>query len=171
MEKFLREIFEWVKSLLVAVVLAFLIRFFVVEIFLVEGQSMSPTLADSQRLVVNKFIYRLDDPDREDIIVFEYDEDKDFIKRVVGLPGEKIEIADGNVYINGDRVKENYQTKKVNDNYGPEKIPDEKYFVLGDNRNNSMDSRSPSVGFIHEEQIKGKAFFVFWPLDQLGVIE
>ena len=165
-----REIFDWIKSLLVAILLALLIRYFVVEIFLVEGQSMYPTLEHNQRLVVNKFIYRFDEPEREDIIVFEYNENKDFIKRVVGLPGETVKINDGQVYIDEEPIDEDYQVKKVNDNYGPEELPEDEYFVLGDNRDNSMDSRSSSVGFIHEDEIKGRAFFVFWPLDQIGTL-
>ncbi|ACB84957.1 signal peptidase I [Natranaerobius thermophilus JW/NM-WN-LF] len=166
-----REVFEWIKSLVVAVLLALLIRYFVVEIFLVEGQSMYPTLENSQRLIVNKFVYRFREPDREDVIVFEYSDDKDFIKRVIALPGEEIKISEGQVYIDGDPLDESeYETKKINDNYGPEAVPEDKYFVLGDNRDNSMDSRSDSVGFIHEDKIKGKAFLIFWPLDDVGSI-
>ncbi len=163
-----REIFEWVKSLLIAVLLALVLRYFVVEIFLVEGDSMYPTLSHSERLVVNKFIYRFRDPERHEIVVFEHTENKDFIKRVVGLPGEKIEIKNGQVYVNGQAVEKDYRVTDYNGRYGPEEIPEEKYFVLGDNRNNSMDSRSTSVGFVHKDEIKGKAFFVFWPLDEMG---
>ncbi len=166
-----KEIFEWIKSLIVAILLAMLIRYFVVEIFLVDGDSMYPTLSDSERLVVNKFVYRFNDPERQDIVVFEYSDDKDFIKRVIGLPGEEVKISNGKIYIDGQHLEEDYQVKHINDEFGPKDIPEDHYFVLGDNRNNSMDSRSPSVGPVNEEQIKGKAFFVFWPLDQMGLLE
>ncbi len=166
-----KETLDWIKSLLVAVIIALLIRHYVVEIFLVEGQSMHPTLSHSERLVVNKFLYRFDEPSRDDIVVFEYSGDKDFIKRVVGLPGEKVKLDEGQVYLDGDPLEEDYTSGSEDDNFGPEKVPDDHYFVLGDNRDNSMDSRSASVGYISEEQIKGKAFFAFWPLDRAGFIE
>ncbi len=168
---FKKETIDWIKSLLAAVIIALLIRHFVIEIFLVEGQSMYPTLSHSERLVVNKFLYRFDEPDRDDIVVFSYSDEKDFIKRIVGLPGEKIKINEGMVYLDGEPLEEEYTSGSKNDEFGPDKVPEGHYFVLGDNRDNSMDSRSASVGYISEEQIKGKAFFVFWPFDRTGLIE
>ncbi|UMZ73339.1 signal peptidase I [Natranaerofaba carboxydovora] len=167
-----KETLDWIKSLAVAVLIALLIRHFVVEIFLVEGQSMYPTLSHSERLVVNKFWYRLDEPERDDIVVFSYNENKDFIKRVIGLPGEEIKIDEGEVHLDGEPLEEDYYTSgSRNDNFGPEVVPENHYFVLGDNRDNSMDSRSESVGYVSQEQIKGKAFFVFWPFDSAGTID
>ena len=170
-QKVKHEAIDLIKSLLIAVIIALLIRQFVVEIFFVEGKSMHPTLSHSQRLVVNKLTYYFDEPERSDIVVFEYESDKDFIKRIVGLPGEKVKIERGSVYINKQPLNEQYIRKTGKADYGPEKVPENHYFVLGDNRSNSVDSRSSRVGFVREEEIKGKAFFIFWPLENAGFID
>lgn len=160
--KFSRELIDWFKSLLIALVIALLIRHFVIEVFLVEGGSMHPNLYNGERVVVNKFIYNFSNPERDEVIVFNYSEDKDFIKRIIGLPGEKVRIEDGDIFINGDEHEGNYPTldDEIED-FGPKEVEEDSYFVLGDNRENSKDSRS--FGAILEEDIEGRASFVFWP--------
>ena len=155
---------EWVRSIAIAVLLALLIRFFVVEVFLVRGESMYPTLESGERLIVNKFVYYFHDPDPKEIIVFRYSEGEDYIKRVIGVPGDTIKIENGQVYRNGRQLEEYYVVEEQREEYGPVEVPSNHLFVLGDNRSNSMDSRHDAVGFVSQEEVKGRAFFVFWPL-------
>ncbi|WP_297965476.1 signal peptidase I [uncultured Anaerovibrio sp.] len=159
------EIRDWVISIAVAVALAMFIRTFVVELYLVDGPSMMPTLEHQQRLVVNKFIYRMRAPERGEILIFQYPRDKsrDFIKRVIAIPGDTIEIKDHNVYVNGELQNEDYILAKSRMDYPKTTIPDGHVFVMGDNRNNSEDSRFPDVGFVPYDLLKGKAMLVFWP--------
>lgn len=160
------EIRDWVISIAVAVALAMFIRTFVVELYLVDGPSMMPTLEHQQRLVVNKFVYRMRAPERGEILIFQYPRDKsrDFIKRVIAVPGDTIEIRDHNVYVNGELQNEDYILAKSRMDYPKTTIPEGHVFVMGDNRNNSEDSRFPDVGFVPYELLKGKAMLVFWPL-------
>ena len=160
------EIRDWVISIAVAVALAMFIRTFVVELYLVDGPSMMPTLEHQQRLVVNKFIYKMRAPERGEILIFQYPRDKssDFIKRVIAVPGDTIEIKDHNVYVNGELQNEDYILAKSRMDYPKTTIPEGHVFVMGDNRNNSEDSRFPDVGFVPYELLKGKAMLVFWPL-------
>ena len=164
------EIWEWIKSILIAVILAVLIRFFVLEVFLVDGSSMLPTLRDRERLIVNKFQYQFQEPKAGDVLIFSFSEDRDFIKRVIGLPGDEIMVEEGEIFVNGLFFSEDYIAESTNGHYGPVTVPDGYYFVMGDNRNNSMDSRDPAVGFVSGEKIKGKAFLVFWPLQNMRLI-
>ncbi|WP_027406699.1 signal peptidase I [Anaerovibrio sp. RM50] len=160
------EIRDWVISIAVAVALAMFIRTFVVELYLVDGPSMMPTLEHQQRLVVNKFVYKMRAPERGEILIFQYPRDKsrDFIKRVIAVPGDTIEIKDHNVYVNGELQNEDYILAKSRMDYPKTTIPEGHVFVMGDNRNNSEDSRFPDVGFVPYELLKGKAMLVFWPL-------
>ncbi len=166
----LKEIWEWVRSILIAVVLALLFRLFILEHFLVDGQSMYPTLNHSERIIVNKIIYRFQEPQRGDIIVFNYKERRDFIKRVVGMEGDEVEIRDNALFINGVEYFEPYLENIKTADYGPVNVPPEEYFVLGDNRSNSRDSRYPDVGYVTMEKIKGRAFCVFWPMDYARIL-
>ena len=127
---------------------------------------MMPTLEHQQRLVVNKFIYKMRAPERGEILIFQYPRDKsrDFIKRVIAVPGDTIEIKDHNVYVNGELQNEDYILAKSRMDYPKTTIPEGHVFVMGDNRNNSEDSRFPDVGFVPYELLKGKAMLVFWPL-------
>ena len=161
------EIKDWVVSIVIAVVLAMIIRTFVVELYLVDGPSMRPTLQHAQRLVVNKFIYHFRAPEKGEVLIFRYPKDpsRDFIKRVIAVPGDTIEIKDGNVFVNGELQNEDYILSKCRGDYPKSTIPEGHIFVMGDNRNNSEDSRFPDVGFVPFELIKGKAMVVFWPLD------
>lgn len=164
--KILKEVKEWIKSIAIAVILAFLIRAFVMESFIVDGGSMRPTLEDSQRVLVNKISYRLRDPKRGEIIVFPYPgyEDRILIKRVMGLPGDKIEVNRGKLFINDEEIQEDYILFKDEDLFGPVVVPEGTVFVLGDNRSNSVDSRSSQIGFVDQDDIRGKTFLRYWPL-------
>lgn len=161
-----KEIWEWTRAIAVAVIVAALIRLFLFEVYVVEGSSMAFTLAEHERVVVNKLAYRLSDPSPGDIVVFKFDRRQDFIKRVIGVEGESIEISGGRVYRNGLALEEPY-LQICQDNtgdFGPVEVPPGYLFVLGDNRPISEDSRSSRVGFISLENIKGRARLVFWPL-------
>ena len=133
---------------------------------------MRPTLVNSERLVVNKFIYRFKTPERGDILIFRYPRDpsRDFIKRVIAIPGDSIEIKDGRVYLNGQLQNETYILDKTRGSYGLATVPPGTVFVMGDNRNNSEDSRFKDVGFVPYELIKGKAVVIFWPLDHIKTL-
>ena len=167
MESLGEEIKDLVVSIVIAVVLAMIIRTFVVELYLVDGPSMRPTLQHAQRLVVNKFIYHFRAPEKGEVLIFRYPKDpsRDFIKRVIAVPGDTIEIKDGNVFVNGELQNEDYILSKCRGDYPKSTIPEGHIFVMGDNRNNSEDSRFPDVGFVPFDLIKGKAMLVFWPLD------
>ena len=163
---------DWTVSIIVAVALAFCIRTFVFEPYMVEGSSMFPTLITKERLVVNKFIYYFSDPKRNEIIVFRYpkDESRDFIKRVIAIGGDTIEMREGKVIVNGRALEEKYTY--IDDPKGPNRsnyrksvVPQDHIFVLGDNRNNSEDSRFSDVDFVPLKLVKGKASFSFWPFD------
>jgi signal peptidase I len=166
------EIKDWVVSILIAVVLAFFIRYFIVELYMVEGPSMRPTLVNSERLVVNKFIYRFKTPEKGDVVVFRYPRDpsRDFIKRVIGVAGDTIEIKDGRVFLNGQLLNEPYILEKTRGSFAAVTVPPGHIFVMGDNRNNSEDSRFRDVGFVSLDLLKGKAVMVFWPLDNLKTL-
>ena len=166
------EIKDWVKSILIAVVLACFIRYFIVELYIVDGYSMRPTLQSQERLVVNKFIYRFRPPQHNDILVFRYPRDpsRDFIKRVIAVPGETIEIKDGRVFVNDILLNEPYILEKTLTEYPKVTVPEGTIFVMGDNRNNSEDSRFADVGFVPYDLIKGKAVLVFWPLSELKML-
>lgn len=166
------EIKDWIISILIAVVLAFFIRYFIVELYMVEGPSMRPTMQNSERLVVNKFIYRFKAPERGDVLVFRYPRDpsRDFIKRVIAVAGDSIEIKDGRVFVNGQLMNEPYILEKTRGSYSLATVPEGHIFVMGDNRNNSEDSRFRDVGFVPLELVKGKAVLVFWPLDHIKAL-
>ncbi|HBT78727.1 MAG: signal peptidase I [Selenomonas sp.] len=166
------EVKDWVISILVAVVLAFLIRQFVVELYIVDGPSMRPTLQSQERLVVNKFLYSFRAPQRNEIIVFQYpmDKSRDFIKRVIATPGDTIEIKDHKVYVNDQMLTEDYILEPTLSEYPKATVPPNTLFVMGDNRNNSEDSRFADVGFVPYSLIKGKACLVFWPLGQFKTL-
>ena len=130
---------------------------------------MRPTLINGERLVVNKFIYRFQQPTKGEVIVFRYPRDpsRDFIKRVIAVAGDTIEIKDGRVFVNGQLQNEEYILEKTRGSYPLSTVPEGHIFVMGDNRNNSEDSRFRDVGFVSLDMVKGKAIMVFWPLDQL----
>lgn len=166
------EIKDWVISILIAIVLAFFIRYFIVELYMVEGPSMRPTLVNGERLIVNKFIYRFKEPERGEVLVFRYprDPNRDFIKRVIAVAGDTVEIKDGRVFLNGQLLNEPYILERIKGSYPMATVPKGHIYVMGDNRNNSEDSRFKDVGFVPLELIKGKAVTVFWPLDHIKTL-
>ena len=160
---------DWVISIVTAVVMALLIRTFIVELYIVDGPSMRPTLQHEERLVVNKFIYKVRNPEKGEILIFKYPRDtsRDFIKRVIAVGGDTIEIKEGHVYVNDQMLKEDYILEKTRTEYPKVTVPEGTLFVMGDNRNNSDDSRFADVGFVPLDLVKGKAVIVFWPLDNI----
>ena len=162
------EIKDWVVSIVVAVALAMFIRTFIVELYVVDGPSMRPTLESEERLVVNKFIYRFRPPEKGEVLVFQYPRDprRDFIKRVIATPGDTVEIREGRVLVNDQILTEDYILEKTRSEYPKSTVPEGRIFVMGDNRNNSEDSRFADVGFVPYDLIKGKALLVFWPISQ-----
>jgi signal peptidase I len=167
---------EYAEAILIAVLLALLIRTFVVQAFKIPSGSMIPTLLVGDHILVNKFIYRFRDPARGDVIVFKYpvEEHRDFIKRVIGLPGETLYVKDRHVYVNCqpaapgcEPIKEPWAYYEdrlgIGESLGRYEVPASSYFVMGDNRNNSQDSRY--WGYVKAEKIKGKAFIIYWSWD------
>ncbi len=168
---------EYVEAILIAVLLALLIRTFVVQAFKIPSGSMIPTLLVGDHILVNKFVYRFRDPARGDVVVFKYpvDEHRDFIKRVIGVGGEDIYVKDRQVYVNCrppgptcQPIREPwaYYEDRMGlggETFGPVHVPPGSYFVMGDNRNNSQDSRY--WGFVKGEKVKGQAFVIYWSWD------
>jgi len=150
-----------------AVLIAWTVRTFIFQPFYIPSGSMEPTLYPRDRVIVNKFIYRFSEPKRGDIIVFlPPNDNRDYIKRIIGLPGETLEIKKGVVYINQQQLSEPYKIKQPDlTNFGPFKIPPSNYFVMGDNRPNSSDSRV--FGPLRKERIIGRAVLIYWPLSRL----
>lgn len=183
---------EWTESIVIALILALFIRQFIVQAFKIPTGSMRMTLIEGDRILVNKFIYgakapfmdfQLPDlrkPKRGDVIVFMYPEDpkKDFIKRLVALPGETIEIRNGNIYIDGKLsadplIYNRYYYNRFDSEFGKEgqkiKVPEGSYYVLGDNSSSSRDSRY--WGFVPEKNILGKAILIYWPPQRIRIIK
>jgi signal peptidase I len=167
-----RAAWELVHDLAVAILFCFFLITFVAQAFRVQGTSMLPLLEDGERIIVNKFIYRFHPIERGDVVVFWYPRDPavSFIKRVVGLPGDTVEIRTGQLYVNGQIVREDYLAPRFrdDDSMAPTKVEKGYYFVLGDHRNSSNDSRS--WGEVPEKYIYGRAVYRFWPLSKLGPI-
>lgn len=167
-----RELREWIKALVLALLLAGVLRAVLVQPYRVEGPSMETSLHNTERLFINRLVYRLHPPRRGNVVVIELpNEDITIIKRIIGLPGETIEIKDGSVFIDSERLEEPYLDQQTLDILYPVQIPEDHYFVMGDNRGNSRDSRSLSIGFVPEENIKGQAVLVYWPVTSLRLLK
>ncbi|MGI6542570.1 MAG: signal peptidase I [Limnochordia bacterium] len=166
------EFGEYLSTLLGAVFLAVFVILFIARAFTVEGPSMLPTLHTGERLLIDKVTYRLRTPRRGEVIVFRYPADPEqyFIKRVIGLPGDTVVIRGGKVYVNDQCLEEDYVTSPILGEFGPYMVPEQSYFVLGDNRNNSEDSRSERVGYVSDELIIGRAIWRYWPITRVGHI-
>lgn len=171
----LKELLGWIVYIAVIIGLTWLIITFVGQRTRVSGHSMEATLHDGDNLIVDKLSYRFRDPKRFEIIVFPYrhKENTYYIKRIIGLPGETVQVKDGYVYIDGEKLDENYGLEVMEDAgiaAEPIELGEDEYFVLGDNRNHSSDSRDPSVGILHIDELIGRAWIRIWPLDSIGVI-
>lgn len=176
-----QEGIEWVKAFSIGIIIFVFIRTFFFSNYVVEGESMMPTLQDGNKLVVNKLGFQTGELERFDVIVFHANEKEDFVKRIIGLPGDKIEYRDDQLFINGHKYEEPFLKKykqealgmKLTGDFslkeitGEDKVPEGKLFVLGDNRLGSWDSRH--FGFISESQVVGKVDLRYWPLDEVGV--
>lgn len=171
-----KEILSWVFYLGFVMIVTYLIIHFVGQRTMVEGRSMENTLQNGDNLIVEKLSYRFGDPERFDIVVFPpYDTKEYYIKRIIGLPGETVQIDKaGSIYINGEILEENYG-KEIIQNPGraiePITLGEDEYFVLGDNRNNSTDSRSSNVGNVNRKQLIGRAWVRIWPLNEIGFLK
>ena len=164
------EIRVWTRDLLIAIGLALVIIVFLYQPVKVEGTSMAPLLSDQERIFINKFVYRFEAIHRGDVVVFWYplDRSKSFIKRVIALPGETVTIRQGVVTVNGTVVPEPYVPPQYEDvsDYGPQRVPADSYFVMGDHRISSNDSRV--FGPVPSQFIYGRAVFAYWPVDHFG---
>ncbi len=177
MKKVLKEILSTSLYILFVLCAVYLVIHFVGQRTQVQGSSMEPKLSNEDNLIVDKISYRFHDPERFDIVVFpfRYEENTFYIKRVIGLPGETVRIDEkGNILINGEILEESYGKEVIQSPgraYEDIVLADDEYFLMGDNRNNSTDSRDPSVGNVRRDEIVGRAWLRIWPLDQVGFIE
>lgn len=168
-----REVLDWILYIGIVLILSWLIVTFVGVRTVVDGQSMEPTLQDGNNLIVDKLSYRFRDPKRYEIIVFpyKYEENTYYIKRIIGLPGETVQVKNGEVYIDGEILGEDYGAEAMEDAgiaSEPIELGTDEYFVLGDNRNHSSDSRDPSVGVLRREDLIGRAWIRIYPFDEMG---
>ena len=162
----------WARDIFISLAVSAFIIIFLYQPVKVEGTSMMPGLTDQERIFINKFVYKLEPISRGDVIVFRYplDPSKSYIKRVVAVAGDRVRIDDGQLYINGRRVRETYVPGDYVDTrtYPETRVPEHTFFVLGDHRNLSNDSRD--FGPVPEELIYGKAVFAYWPVDKMGTL-
>lgn len=171
-----RELLGWVVYILIILGLSYLIITYVGQRTMVSGSSMEPMLSNGDNLIVDKISYRFRDPQRYDIIVFpyKYEEDTYYIKRIIGLPGETVQVVGGYVYIDGELLESDIYGAEPMENAqlaaDPITLGEGEYFVLGDNRNHSSDSRDPSVGVLKREDLLGRAWVRIYPFDKMGVI-
>lgn len=182
------ELFDWIKAFIIALVAIFIIRTFLFSPIIVDGPSMLPTLHDRDQMIVDKITYRFKQPERFDIVIFHATSEKDYVKRVIGLPGEHVAVRDDTLYINDEEIDEEYlsETKSLlaedetlTDDFSLEeitsyqykKIPEGYVLVLGDNRDDSTDSRSSSLGLVSVDEIIGKARLIYWPLKRIQIVK
>ena len=175
-----KELKSWLKAIVLAVVIAFIVRSFIFTAYTVDGQSMEPTLFNKEKMIVNKMDF-INSFDYGDIVIIEgLQEDIFYVKRLIGLPGDTIEMRTDMLYVNGQEVNEDYvfERKEIahtkgslfTGNFGPITVPDDQYFVMGDNRLNSTDSRN-GLGLIDEDRIVGTSEIIFYPIDEFRVLE
>ncbi len=161
---------------LVVIIITFIFIKYICQRTDVIGTSMSPTLENGDCLIVDKITYKIREPERYEVIVFPYRDGSSryYVKRIIGLPGETIQIIDGYVYIDGEKIDEPYLTETIKE-AGSAVVPitlgEDEYFVMGDNRNNSLDSRSTEIGIVSREEIKGKILLIMWPFDRISFVQ
>ncbi|MBP3634921.1 MAG: signal peptidase I [Bacilli bacterium] len=169
-----KETIKTILTYVFIIIAVIIIRVFFIDPVRVDGESMNTTLSDGEIMLLNKIVYRKNDIQRFDIVVID-EGDKYIIKRVIALPGETIEYKNNVLYINGKEMKDPYPSTETDDfnitDIGHIKVPGDTYFVMGDNRSDSLDSRYPSVGVIKKDQILGRAKFVIWPFNKFGKVE
>jgi len=189
-KKIVKEVFDWGKSIIIAVVVVFIFRQFLFSPFIVDGRSMEPSFETNERVIVNLLIYRFGEPKFGDVVVFDVPEqNRRFIKRIIGVPGDKISVEGDQLYINDQLVTEPYLTAAIrdsmehgetyngvggrfdfpNDSIIDNVVPEGKYFVLGDNRSDSTDSRI--IGYVNKEELIGRADVIFWPMDKVQFVK
>jgi len=166
------DVRSWIRDIVISLAIAGVVIVFLYQPVKVEGNSMLPELTDQERIFINKFVYRFENIQRGDVVVFWYplDPAKSYIKRVIGLPGETVQLVNGDVFVNGRKLEEPYVPPEYRDEQtlGPIHIPPGQFFVLGDHRSSSNDSRI--WGNVERRFIYGKAVFVYWPVGQLGIL-
>lgn len=171
--RFWREVFDWAKALIFAAVVATGLRFAVAEARDIPSESMVPTLQIGDRIMVDKLFWRFDHLDRKDVIVFMPPAPVvtriPYVKRLIGLPGDTVEIAGGRVMVNDVALEESYIAAPPTYNFGPVRVPEGQLFVLGDNRNESFDSAD--WGFVSQERVIGRVFWKIWPPKRFGPLE
>ena len=176
MKEIIKELAGWLLYIVLIIAFTWFVVTFVGQRTEVSGSSMETTLSDKDQLIVDKMTYRFRDPKRYDIVVFpyQYQDNTYYIKRIIGLPGETVQVVDGYVYINGSRLESDIYGNELMDDpmaaSQPITLGEDEYFVLGDNRNHSQDSRDPSVGEVKKDTIMGKAWVRIYPFDKMGVI-
>jgi|ADurb_H2B_02_Slu_FD_contig_101_10971_length_1459_multi_3_in_0_out_0_2 signal peptidase I len=166
-----KEIFEWIQTICIALIVAFVVRQFLFQPYKVQMGSMLPTLKENNLIIVNKLLYRFKKPNRGDIVVFVPpggDKQVYYVKRIIGLPGETIEVKEGSVYINNEKLKESYLQIETPGKASLQTLKPNEFFVMGDHRNNSLDSRD--FGPIELKSISGRAILVFWPLQSVKLL-
>lgn len=180
-EELKKEGIEWIKAFAIGIIIFAFIRTFFFSNYVVEGESMMPTLQDGNKLVVNKIGYQIGELHRFDVIVFHANKEEDYVKRIIGLPGDKLEYREDQLYVNGKKYKEPYLDKyreqafggrltgdfTLSELTGTETVPKDSLFVLGDNRLGSRDSRE--FGFISIDQVVGKVNLRYWPVNKMAV--
>lgn len=175
-DKWKKEVLEWVKTIAVAVALAFVITQFI-RPTIVNGQSMYPTLDNNDYLIINRMAYKFGEPNRGDIVVFstnlkqENGENKDLVKRVIAVEGDHLRIEDSKVYINGEIIDEPYIHDNYTEGYVDVTIPENMIFTMGDNRENSKDSRMSDVGLVSENDVMGKVMIRLFPFNKIGTVK
>ena len=159
------EIFSWIKVIVSAIIIALFVDFVIIANAVVPTGSMESTIPAGSRIMGLRLYYNFKDPERGDIVIFKYPDDEkvDYLKRVIGLPGETVEIASGKVYIDGELLDEPYLDEEPTGDFGPYQVPEDSYFMLGDNRAVSKDSRYWTNTYVRRDKIIAKAFFMYWP--------
>lgn len=169
-KKYKNSWMEWIRAIIFAILVAFFFHTFIFATSVVEGESMEPTLEDGDKLIFNKFIYFINEPKRGDIVIIEQT-NKNYVKRIIGLPGEIVEVKNNSLYIDGVELEESFLGEKAvkkTGTHGPITLADDSYFVMGDNRAISKDSRN-GLGLIARDEIIGKSEIIFYPLNHWDV--